>query len=117
MPTTDNDERKKVFEVAAARVRLQAALPHIKVALRMAQLQVPDGKIGIAVIATAPDRSGTITASFEGDSFIKDIELLVGGLPEHINAGLATVGPLMTQEESVAVWEWLRERRGEDSDA
>jgi hypothetical protein len=114
MPTISDDERKAVFALAAARVRLQEAIPHIKIALRMAQLQVPDGKVGIAVIAKAPDGTGMITASFEGDDFIKDVELLCGGLPERINAGLATIGPLMTAEEAASVWEWLRERRGEN---
>lgn len=60
-----------------ARKRLLDMVPHLLVATEMARLQVPDGKVGLAVIATSADGSGRVTARFEGE-FAKDLAIVLG---------------------------------------
>jgi hypothetical protein len=61
-----------------ARQRLILALPYINDAISFAKVQVPDGKIGLAVIITKPDGSGKVTATFNGEELLTDIVSLLG---------------------------------------
>jgi hypothetical protein len=61
-----------------ARGRLRSVLPHLKIAAEMARLQVPGGTVGLGVVAKTPDGTGRITATFESEGFIRDLEMLVG---------------------------------------
>lgn len=61
-----------------AKKRLMGALPHISLAMEMARMQEPEGKVSLAVIVKKSDGSGRMTASFEGEEFIKDIITLLG---------------------------------------
>lgn len=52
---------------------LRSAMPHIKLAISMAELQNPQGKIQLAIFARNEDGSGKITASFEHVDFFNDL--------------------------------------------
>lgn len=65
-------------EKTEAAARLKAVMPHLVLAATMAGYQVPDGKIGLAIVVTRPDKSGQVVATFEIDNFLRDIETLVG---------------------------------------
>jgi len=68
----------ETLEIEACKERLRAVLPHLKIAMSMAKLQVPDGTVGLAVVAKAPDGAGRVTATFESEGFLRDLEMLVG---------------------------------------
>jgi hypothetical protein len=63
---------------AQAEERLRGVLPHLKIAMHMAKLQVPNGTVKLAIVAKEPDGSGRITSTFEGEEFLRDLETLVG---------------------------------------
>lgn len=63
---------------SAAQTRLKAALPHIALAVKMAQAQDPSGRVALAVLVKNPDGTGQITASFECEGFISDILEVLG---------------------------------------
>lgn len=67
-------EKKEAVE------RLKLVLPHLFIAANMARLEVPQGKVFLATIAKNPDGSGRVTASFEAEAFLRDVEALVGPL-------------------------------------
>lgn len=58
--------------------RLKAIIPHLKLAMSMAKIQVPNGIVALGVIAKSPDGGGRITASFDGEDFFNDLETVVG---------------------------------------
>lgn len=64
----------------AARARLLAVLPHIRIAVEMAALHGgPAGSVGLCVIVTQPDGSGRVTAQFQGREFFDDLTTVLGG--------------------------------------
>ena len=66
---------KTTLESEQARESLSTFVPHLKVAIEGAKLSVPGGKVKLAVIVEKPDGSGgQITARFEMDEFLSDIE-------------------------------------------
>jgi hypothetical protein len=72
-PVTD-DERE------AARKRMRSVLPHLFIAANAALIEVQDGRLQIGIIAKKADGSGRITAAFEAEAFLRDLETLVGPL-------------------------------------
>lgn len=52
-------------------------LPHLEIALKMAEIQNPTGTLQLGVISSNPDGTGRITARFDVD-FIKALKVLVG---------------------------------------
>ena len=58
--------------------RLLKALPHVFVAMKMAEAKVPGGSVCLAVVAKKPDGSGQLTASFECEGFFNDILTILG---------------------------------------
>ncbi len=61
-----------------AKERLKAVLPHIMIAANMAQVEVPDGIVCLAVVAKKPDGSGKLTCTFEAGDFFQDILEVLG---------------------------------------
>ena len=57
------------------RKRLEAVLPHLKIATEMARLEVPGGTVKLGVIAETPGGVGRLTARFESAQFLEDLEL------------------------------------------
>lgn len=72
-PVTD-DERE------AARRRLRSVLPHLFIAANAAMIEVQGGSLQLGIIAKSVDGGGRITASFEAETFLRDLEILVGSL-------------------------------------
>lgn len=72
-----------------AEERLYDVLPHLRLAIGMAKVKVPGGKIGLAIVAKHDDGTGQVTATFEGEEFIDDVETVVGSpMQDAINARL-----------------------------
>lgn len=71
-PVTD-DERE------VARKRLRSVLPHLFIAANAALIEVAGGALQLGIIAKGPD-GGRITASFDAEAFLRDLEILVGPL-------------------------------------
>lgn len=61
-----------------AKQRLITVLPHLKIAMQMAKIQVPNGTVRIGIIAEENNGGGRITAQFEGEQFIEDIIQVLG---------------------------------------
>lgn len=57
---------------------LRSLLAHLKIASEMAKIQVPDGTVGLAIIARKSDGTGQITAAFEAEQFFIDLEAVLG---------------------------------------
>ena len=61
----------------AARERLAIVLPHIRTAARQAVERAEPGVVAtLGIIAKNPDGSGQLSAEFELESFLADLELL-----------------------------------------
>jgi hypothetical protein len=56
-----------------AKARLRAVIPHLKIAVEMAKLQVGGGKVELGVIASNT-KEGRIAARFEFEQFLADLE-------------------------------------------
>lgn len=56
-----------------ARQALIDIVPHLKIAMSMAKINEPTGKIKLAILAEKEDGSGYISASFDGESFTDDL--------------------------------------------
>lgn len=69
-----DDERE------AARKRLRSVLPHLFIAANAALIEVAGGALQLGIIAKGPDGGGRITASFDAEAFLRDLETLVGPL-------------------------------------
>jgi len=65
-------------KVEEAKKRLREVVPLIRVAMEMAKLQVPGGKVELAIIAKEKSGGGRITACFEGEEFFVDLEAVLG---------------------------------------
>jgi hypothetical protein len=65
-------------ELEDAKKRLADFIAHITLAMNMAKIDEPDGKVGLAVIAIKEDGSGSMSARFEGDEFVNDIITVLG---------------------------------------
>jgi hypothetical protein len=61
-----------------ARQRLLEALPHVRLAMEMARIEVPGGTVGLAIIAKSTSGTGRITATFDGDEFLRDLAEVLG---------------------------------------
>jgi hypothetical protein len=70
------EEKKTAAE--EARERLIDAIPHIAIAMQMAKIEVPDGVVQLAVVSKRANGSGRVTATFEGEEFLKDIIAALG---------------------------------------
>jgi len=70
-------------EQAAAKQRLSAVLPHLFIAANVAgvEARLGGGTVELALVAKLPTGGGRITASFEAEAFLRDLEALVGPLP------------------------------------
>jgi hypothetical protein len=69
-----DDERE------AARKRLRSVLPHLFIAANAALIEVEGGTLQLGVIAKKADGGGRITAAFDAETFLRDLEILVGPL-------------------------------------
>ena len=65
-------------ERQAAKERLRAILPHLFLAANAALIETADGQLQIGILAREKDGGGRITASFEAEAFLRDLETLVG---------------------------------------
>jgi hypothetical protein len=63
---------------AESKQRLLDALPHLRLAMEVAKVAEPEGKVLLAIIAKKEDGSGTVACSFEGEQFLTDIAALCG---------------------------------------
>jgi hypothetical protein len=88
-------------EIEACKERLRAVLPHLKIAMNMAKLQVPGGTVGLGIIVKTSDGAGRVTASFEGEEFLRDLETLVGDpFAERVAARTAGLAARQSKEPS-----------------
>jgi hypothetical protein len=75
-----HDEGCKARTECEAANRLRGVLPHLKIATEMARIEMPDGKVGLAV-AVKNEKGGRITAQFESEGFLQDLETILGPGP------------------------------------
>jgi len=64
--------------------RLRGALPHMRLAIEMAQQEEPDGTVQLAIIAINPDGSGKMTAAFDYHDFFNDLAEILGLTTESV---------------------------------
>jgi hypothetical protein len=64
------------FDEAVDRIR--QVLPHFRIAMSMAAIDVPGGQIMISISGKREDGSGKMVCDFEAEAFVSDLELLVG---------------------------------------
>jgi len=65
-------------EQEQARERLLSILPHLKVAIKDAKDEMPDGQVFLGVMVRDQNGGGRVTASFDTVDFFKDLELALG---------------------------------------
>lgn len=79
------------FPVLSSREKLLAVLPHLRLAMKEAQVEAgADGFVGLGVIAVAKNLGGQgrITARFEAREFVDDLAVALGEDPSTIEEGL-----------------------------
>lgn len=64
--------------MTTARDRLKDALPFLILGVNMAKVQIPDGKVELAIVSKRPGGSGVVGASFECEEFFSDILEVLG---------------------------------------
>lgn len=65
-------------EADAARERLLELMPHLRVALEMAAIEMPGGKVELGVIVSGEEGNGRITCRFSGADFLDDLAAALG---------------------------------------
>jgi len=61
-----------------AKQKLRAGLPHLRFAAKKALEECPGGAVFFMLGVKTPDGKSSITASFEVDEFLNDLETVVG---------------------------------------